>query len=563
MIVVLDNAESILGLPETSAQEIHTIVDELSRFENIYLVITSRTSDALPPHCEIIEIPTLAMEAGQEAFYQIHRLGRRFSKISKILEELNFHPLSITLLATVAQQNRWTSKQLTAEWERRQAGVPWVWNLGNLAATVEFSLASPMFQGLGPDAREVLGVVAFFPQGVNEDNIGGVFPTISNGLSMFDTFCNLSLTYRSNGFLTMLAPLRDYLRPNDPTASPLLLAAKVHYFRRLSPEAHIKLGFDESRWFKSEDVNIEYLLDVFTSIDADSDDVWRVCADFMDHLHWHNPRLVVLGSKFEALPDNYPSKPRCLFLLSRLFNRVGNRRQRKEMLIQSLGLWKERGDGHWVADTLIDLADVNRQMGLGEEGINQAREASEIFGWLGETGKQARCLLVLAVLLRKDKQLDAAEEAATRAMDLSENRDHHRFSQSHSVLGEIHHSRGNRKEAIHHFEESLRVASILNWRDERSESHLALAILYLEEVKLNDAHTHIEHAKSHAGDNMLNLGYAFYRGAHVLFKRKRFEEAKLEALRALAIFEEIGANDPAKDTRRYVRRVERVINLSG
>ena len=30
MIVVLDTAESILGLPETSAQEIHEIVDELS-----------------------------------------------------------------------------------------------------------------------------------------------------------------------------------------------------------------------------------------------------------------------------------------------------------------------------------------------------------------------------------------------------------------------------------------------------------------------------------------------------------------------------------------------------
>ena len=233
MMVVLDNAESILGLPETSAQEIHTIVDELSRFKNLCLVITSRISNALPPHCEIIKIPTLSAEAGQETFYQIYRLGERSDKINDMLKDLDFHPLSITLLATVSQQNRWNTKRLTTEWEKQRTGVLRTRNMGSLAATIELSLASPMFQELGPDAREVLGVVAFFPQGINEDNVEGLFPTISDGLGMFDTFCNLSLTYRSNEFITMLAPLRDYLRPKDPMASPLLLTAKEHYFKRL------------------------------------------------------------------------------------------------------------------------------------------------------------------------------------------------------------------------------------------------------------------------------------------------------------------------------------------
>ena len=68
-MVVLDNAESILGMGESSTQEIHTIVDELSRFSNICLVITSRISNALPPHCEIIEVPTLSMDAGHETLY--------------------------------------------------------------------------------------------------------------------------------------------------------------------------------------------------------------------------------------------------------------------------------------------------------------------------------------------------------------------------------------------------------------------------------------------------------------------------------------------------------------
>ena len=563
MIIVLDNAESILGLPETNTQEIHAIVDELSQFGNICLIITSRISNTLPAHCEIIEIPTLSMEAGYHTFYRINGHNKRSDQINEILKELDFHPLSITLLATVAQQNRWNTQRLTAEWERRRTGVLHTRHMGSLAATIDLSMTSPMFQELGPDARELLEVVAFFPQGVNEDNTDWLFPTISDGPSIFDVFCNLSLTYRGNGFITMLAPLRDYLRPKDPMTSPLLRTAKEHYFRRLSIDlSPSEPGFHESRWIMSEDVNVEHLLDVFTSIDADSKNVWGACNHFMNHLYWHKPRPVTLGSKVEALPDSHPFKPYCLVFLSRLFDRVGNSMEQKRILIAGLGLWRERGDDYWVAETLVYLSDANRKVGLYREGIQQAKKASEIFGRLGDAGKQAHCLIVLASLLRREQQLDAAGDAASHAIDLSENRDQHLLCQCHQVLGAIHQSKGNIDKAIHHFEASLRIASLLNSHSLLSEGHLSMARLYFKESKLSHAHTHIEHAKSHTGNDTLRLARVVFMSACVLYEQHRFGEAKSEASRALDAFGNLGAADLVEQTKQILENIEEMIHES-
>ena len=536
MLIVLDNTEFILDPQGTDNQEIHAVVEELCRFDNICICITSRTPATLSD-CRRLDVPTLSIDAARETFYRIYnssnqsnRTGSRFHLfsfyptstsvtrlINGILELLDFHPLSITLFATVADQNKWDTNRLTKEQKRLRASGLQTEHDKRLPAAIELSFTSPPLQELGPDARALLGVVAFFPQGVNGDNIDWLFPTIPNRAKAFDDFCTLSLTHRNDGFITMLAPLRDYFSPKDPKSSPLLCTTKEHYFTRMSASTDPgDPGFIDTRWITSEDLNVEHLLDVFTTIDADSDTVWNACAKFMECIVQHKSRPTILQPKIEALPDNHTSKPECLFQLSRLFGSIGNQEERKRLLTHALKLERERGDDRGVAQKLWCLSDINRDMGIHDEGIQQATEASEIYERFGDTVAQAGCLVDLAWLLDSDEELDAAEEAASRAISLvPEDGDQSLVFQSHRILGKIYQSQERTEEAIQHYEVALGIAPASGGGDQLFEVHSSLASLFLDEARFDDAQAHVERAKSLAVNNAHNLDLATQQQASI------------------------------------------------
>jgi len=91
MLIVLDNAESILDPEGASAEEIYDIVEELSQFNNIWLCVTSRIS-IVPSACETLEIPTLSIAAARDAFHCIYKNVERSDLLDKILDQLDRLP---------------------------------------------------------------------------------------------------------------------------------------------------------------------------------------------------------------------------------------------------------------------------------------------------------------------------------------------------------------------------------------------------------------------------------------------------------------------------------------
>ena len=579
MILVLDNVESILDPRGTNAQEIYATVVELSELSNICLCLTSRIS-MIPPTCKHLGIPVLSIEAARATFYCIYKNNELPDLVDKILEQLDFHPLSVTLLATVAHQNKWDNNRLTREWEQQRTGVLQTQHSMSLAATIELSLASPMFQELGPDARELLGVVAFFPQGINESNIDWLFPTRARGnpstqspppttgkRDIFEKFCDLSLTHRSNGFITMLAPLRDHLCPKDPASSPLLCTVKQHYFRRLWVDVDPgQPGFEEAQWITSEDVNIEHLLDVFTTVDPNLAGVWDACAYFMQHLHWHKKRLVILEPKFRSLPDDHPSKPDCLFQLSLLFHSVGNFTEYKRLLDYVLKFRRKEGNDLMVAETLRFISDASEILGLHEEGMQQAEEALGIYKRLENTMGQARLRLRFARLLYRDDQLDAAEESASQAIGLLSDKrgDQFEVCRCYRILGKIHHSKGKVETAFTHFEQAIVIASTFNWDIQLFWNNYELAKLLFTEKRFDDAHAHLGRAKSYAVSNQLYLlGRAMQLQAELWYDQGILTGAKSEALDAIDTYEKVGAVKDVDSSRTLLRKIEAAMDVGG
>ena len=566
MLIILDNAESILDPQGTGAREIYDVVDELCRFKTISLCITSRAT-TVPRHCKRLEIPTLSLRSACDIFYSIYGNRGRSAIVDNLLRRLDFHALSIALLATTASHNGWDYDRLAEEWDSQRAQMLQTGYYESLATTIQLSLASPTFRSLGSNARDLLGVIAFFPQGVNEKNLKWLFPDIPNRRNVFDQLCVLSLTYRSNGFITMLAPLRDYLRPQYPPSSPLLCTTRDRYLSRLSIDVNPdKRGFEEARWIVSEDMNVEYLLDVFISIDQSMGDVWdpyyiwEPCYHFMEHLYWHKPRQTTLKSKIEALPDDHRSKPKCLSGLSGLFERVGNYGEQKRLLSHTLELERQRGDNPRVAQTLQDLSNANRSLQLYDEGLRQAKEALEIFKWIGDTEGQTQCLSQLAWLLFDGEQLDAAENTASHAINLaSEKNQGYVVCKLHQVLGNVYRSKREKKKAIYHFETALKIASLSNWRDVLFWNNYDLATLFRNEGEFDRAIVHIKQAKSHAVDDAYKLGRAMKMQARVWYRQGRLEEAKSEALSALEIYERSGAADDAEVCRTLLQKIDQAM----
>jgi tetratricopeptide (TPR) repeat protein len=396
----LDNAETVLDAPVDKA-EIADVIDELGSYTSVALMLTTR--DATLP-CNVvwnrIDVPPLDFEAARDTFSSIYRIEKPSATSDALLNRVDFHPLSINLLAWAGAQNRWPLSKLAEQWECEKIRLL---DLGkgfgkarSLSISIELSMNSPTMQDLGEAARHVLQVIAFFPTGVNQDLLLDLFPSLPTIRSIVDTLNKLSLTTCHDDFITMLMPIRLHLQKNN-SVSPLLEDVRTFYYKRLGAYGSLfpgDEGFNGGTWILCEHDNVEKLIAYDLAGSEDSVDAYRACADFLVHLFWHRPRHTTLKAMVLDTPEESSlavPKAACLQIFGWIATDMGNHAEATELLAAARSVSLSHGERWRGTQCSVNLAEINRSLENLLDAEEQFTEASTSFRDLQDLYGEARC----------------------------------------------------------------------------------------------------------------------------------------------------------------------------
>ncbi|TFY78589.1 hypothetical protein EWM64_g5423 [Hericium alpestre] len=309
-LLVLDNAETFLDAAQDKTR-IADAVDSLGALASTVVLLTTR-SRALPSNVlwAVIAVPALKPVAARKAFTAVfHKHVEDTEIIDSLLQSLDYHPLSINLLAHAARENDWSLGELLDTWNQQQTDL-----LHNgdgksqsLIVTLELSLNSPALKKLGDSVLHVLQIIAFLPQGVDRRELGGLFPSLTGASMIVDAVCKQSITYRRDAYVTMLAPVRLYISTTYnsalPRVVPLLAGVRAYYRDRLEicGAVHGKI-IDGGAWIIAEDVNTERIVTLELTLLEDIMVACTICTSFLSHIRLHKPRPIAIHALIEAIP---------------------------------------------------------------------------------------------------------------------------------------------------------------------------------------------------------------------------------------------------------------------
>jgi len=214
-ILVLDGVDSILDPLAPGAVEIATTIEEFGRCNNTCILATSRM-DIKILDFRHSEVPTLRADDARDTFYGRCNLGRS-TAVDKLLADLDFHPLSIELLASAVHESDWEEPALLEAWSDGGTSILRASGSQSLEDNIQSTLLTPTIRVLGTTVRETLQTVAAFPGGVQESKLENTFPNIPGVGEAVNALCKFSLLYRQDGFVKMLSPFRFYFLESTQT----------------------------------------------------------------------------------------------------------------------------------------------------------------------------------------------------------------------------------------------------------------------------------------------------------------------------------------------------------
>ncbi|KAG1821450.1 hypothetical protein EV424DRAFT_826734 [Suillus variegatus] len=366
-LVVLDNAETF---EEASAllalEKIPPAIAKIADIHGVILILTSRSRrNATDVLWRTMDIPPLDLSSAERVFFQTYpraRCSDAEEEIKDLLRELDFHPLSINLLAHTARQNDWSAAILLKRWNNRPGAVlnPGKGKLQSLSDTMQLSLNSPSIQALGEDGRCTLAIIAFLPQGLNDNLAGNLLPSLQEVDTICDVLCMQSLVYRQDNFIKVLAPIRHYVQDSLPLPdSTRLQEIRTFYYRTVHWCSKEQDG--HANIIISDHFNIERV--IAFDLAHIPEETYHACPKFLNCLKWHLPRPTTLTPAIFNVIENsstYELKAYCLWNLGWLYSTLSQLTDAMKIFKAAEALCLATSNHETVAKCVTSWADAYR-----------------------------------------------------------------------------------------------------------------------------------------------------------------------------------------------------------
>ncbi|KAG2108980.1 uncharacterized protein F5147DRAFT_160763 [Suillus discolor] len=395
-LVVLDNAETFEDASALSALEkIPPAIAKIADIHGVVLILTSRSRrNATDVLWRTMDIPPLDLSSAERVFFQTYprsRCSDAEEEIKDLLRELDFHPLSINLLAHTARQNDWSPAMLLQRWNNRHSAVlnAGKGRLQSLSDTMQLSLNSPSIQGLGEDGRRTLAIIAFLPQGLNDNLAGDLLPSLQEVDTICDVLRRQSLVYRQDDFIKVLAPIRHYVQDSLPLPdSTHLQEIRTFYYGTVEQCLEEQDGY--ANIIISDHFNIEHV--VAFDLAHIPEETYRACSKFLNCLTWHLPRPTTLTPAIFNVIENsstYELKAYCLWSLGCLYDALSQLTDTIKIFKAAEALFLATGNHKMVAECVTSCADMYRCQArfIQSQQLLQGFQRSESWEYLSEPTK--------------------------------------------------------------------------------------------------------------------------------------------------------------------------------
>ncbi|KAF8576640.1 TPR-like protein [Ramaria rubella] len=401
LLLIIDNFETVWDVESGDDQaKVEYLLKTLAQVSKLFLIVTMRGSEC-PSGLQWVSfsIDTLTAEAAQQVFSDIsHQKPKNSDKINELLQELDYVPLAIHLMARLAINV--TPAKLLEQW-RNQTGYKLLsrsnkGRLHNVEMSIQISLSSPRMKS-SPEAMQLLSVIALLPGGVPAKDLSEICCHFNQLFQATLTLVEAGLAYYdSNETLRVLSPIRAYITHISTPAPEHLKGLENFYFSLVNIGGKEYEDQSVRAMLMEAGSNIEAMVlrSLHKNSNEEKETVIDVALQWTYFLNMTKPRsTLILAALGIARQTSTAMKiAQCLQSLGDIQYMLGNYKDAQDTLAEAQRQFVAIGDQLGAAQSLQSLGNIQHMLGNYKDTQDTLAEAQRQFVAIGNQLGAAQCL---------------------------------------------------------------------------------------------------------------------------------------------------------------------------